>query len=74
MNCAYTVTEEEIEDEGGRHTVFGLAVCTEDGAPLAHLPSLFFSREKAESFSRLCERLALSPRHLLEVADDLLAE
>ena len=74
MNCNYSVREETVSDENGNHTAFGIEAYTEDGVRLLYLPSLFFAREKAECFRDLCNRLSLSPRHLQEVADDILAE
>ena len=74
MSCEYTVTEERIRDEAGEHIAFGIVLRSEEGVNIARLPSLFFSRRKAECFSALCNRLSLSPRHLTEVAEDILAE
>lgn len=74
MSNVYKVTEELICDEGGEHRAFGIQLQTEDGESIAYLPSLFFDRQRAECFTELCNRLALSPRHLSEIADDILAE
>lgn len=74
MNCEYLIREETHRDERGEHTAFGIEVRAESGACLSYLPSLFFVREKAESFRDLCNRLSLSPEHLFEIAEDILAE
>ncbi len=74
MDCLYALKEEVIETDEKRARAFGVEVYDSEGELLARLPSLFFSRERAEGFVSLCNRLALSPSHLFEVADDILAE
>ena len=73
MSCLYIVKEEVVLCEGAPCVTYGIeAVC--DGAVVARLPSLFVSRMRAERLAALANRLRLSPSHLSEVAEDILAE
>lgn len=75
MELRYLVTEElERTSDGEEKRMFGILLTGEEGEALARLPSLFGSRERAEQYAELFTRLSLSPTHLHEVADDLLAE
>ncbi len=74
MHYRYTVREEAISCEGARHTAYGILAVCDDGSILAHLPSLFAERTEAEAFAALANRLCLSPCHLFEVAEDILAK
>ena len=74
MKIYYTVEEERIAGEDREHLAFGIAARREDGERIAGVSSLFFDRERAEQFAAVCNRLGLSPRHLDEVAEDILTE
>ena len=74
MSCHYTVREERIVCEGATHTAYGIVAVLEGGAVAAHLPALFADRPRAEALAALCNRLSLSPCHINDVAEDILAK
>ena len=74
MGCQYRVKEEEILYEGEVYPAYGIEAVLEGGAVAAHLPALFADRPRAEALAERCNRLSLSPCHLAEVGEDILAK
>lgn len=80
MNIRYTyrIREDWITDEDGvLHQVYGIEVVEMPTGRLLEqytVADLFTNRERAEALAELCTRLELSPIHLMDVAEDALAE
>ena len=71
----YRVKTDRVWDECGTAVaVYGVAAYTAAGQLLCAVPDLFFDREKAAAFVRLCRVEQPQPAALLELAEDALAE
>ena len=74
MGILYRVkTDREWDECGAAFTVYGVTAYTAAGEILCTVPDLFFDREKAAAFVRLCRSEQPQPWALLEFAEDALA-
>lgn len=75
MTFTYCVRKDTIRDEERKdHTVYGIEAVDSKGEILSSFSDLFFDRQKAESFVRLCNESGLSLIHLSGAVEDALAE
>lgn len=68
----YKLTEDTRSLEGRNYTAYGIAAFSENGEIIAKIDDLTSERDKAELFAKSCERLALSPIHLRDAAEDFI--
>lgn len=75
MFCTYKLTETTVTDGSGTaHAAFGIALYqAESDQPTRVIGGIFTDRAAAEEFISLCNRLELSPDHLDDVIEDVLA-
>ena len=66
----YRIFEEIRESETGEYSAYGVAAFNCAGELITVVPDITVSKNKAEAFAKLCERLGLSPCHLKDVAED----
>ncbi len=65
----YILRSDTVFDEQGiRHTVYGVNVPTEQ----ISVADVFYHKAEAKDFIRKCNELDLSPLHLPDVIDDIL--
>lgn len=57
-----------FDEQGTRHTVYGVNVPTEQ----ISVADVFYHKAEAKDFIRKCNELDLSPLHLPDVIDDIL--
>ena len=75
MHRTYRLTAQRVRDERGvERTVYGVKAEGDAGEPPACFPDVFFDREKAEAFVRLCNEQQPAPVHLRDVVLNALAE
>ena len=65
----YTLRSDTVlDDQGARHTVYGINVPPENMA----VRDVFYRKTEAKAFIKKCNELDLSPLHLPDVLDDIL--
>ena len=75
MNYIYRLNETVVTDEEGiKHTVYGLDVVDESSIILASYIDIFFDQSKAERLVILCNRCHLELCHITDVIEDAIAE
>lgn len=73
MKHTYRVKAEEIcDEEGGSHTVFGIAAVNAQGGTDASFSDVFTDKDEVTRFVDLCNRLELNLIHLSDVVEDVL--
>ena len=75
-SVSYEITEESISCEGASAVTYGIRACRrgEEECPLAEVRDVTPNRARLTEFARVCNALALSPIHLTEAVEDLLAK
>ncbi len=74
MSYTYRLRTDIVEDEeGNSFTVYGIEAVDPAGQILESVPDLFFDRQEAEQFVKLCIEEELCLVHLMDVAEDVLA-
>ena len=75
MYGMYRLKEGSICDEHGiAWTVYGIEAVDEAGEIPFCFPDVFFDREKATAFVRMCNEQQVEPVHLPDVISNALAE
>jgi len=73
MKITYDLRTENVYDEDGAlHTVYGIEAFTNKKAKVTSIADVFFDKQKAEEFIKLCNDLKLSLVHLPDVMEDVL--
>lgn len=76
MNYLYRIRNDVIFDENDEKiTVYGIDVLEtthNEEKTIKSVPDVFCSKSKAVTFIKLCNRLNLSPIHIMDVIDDIL--
>ena len=73
MKITYCLRTDKVFDEDGvLHTVYGIEAFTKSKHKVASVADVFFNKQKAEDFIRLCNELKLSLVHLPDVIEDVL--
>ena len=71
------VVETSWKPEVGNYSTFGVSAWRVDGDAIEkidYVPDVFLSKEKAERFISVCERLELDICHFRDVIEDWLVE
>ena len=75
MLYLYKLREDEVYDEESVvHTAWGVTVSDAHGEVLRSIGDVFLDKKRAEAFVEKCNKSQLSPIHLLDVIEDVLAE
>lgn len=73
MKITYDLRTDSVYDEDGAlHTVYGIEAFTNKKTKVASIADVFFDKQKAEEFIKLCNDLKLSLVHLPDVIEDVL--
>ena len=73
MKTIYRSQQNIISDSGLQAITYGIAVTDENGIPLRTVSDIFGNISDADKFAKLCTELELSPEHLDDVIQDVLA-
>ncbi len=73
MKTIYRSQQNIISDNGIQVISYGIAVTDENGIPLRAVSDIFGNMADADRFAKLCTELELSPEHLDDVIEDILA-
>ena len=68
----YLRTDEIFDEQGEKHTVYGIDAVDENGSVEKSVKDVFFEFERAKKFIDTCNRLDLSIVHLMDVVEDIL--
>ncbi len=75
MQYTYRLRQDTLQDEIGRvQVVYGVEALDPDGKVHCAFPDIFFDREKALSFVRICNEQDVDPIHLQDLVEDALTE
>lgn len=66
----YRLFEETRSADGNEYEAYGVAAFDDSGDLICIAPDITSIKEKALGLARLCEKLQLSPVHLLDIAED----
>lgn len=73
MEIIYTLRIDSVTDEDNcKHNVYGITAIDTFGNILATFEDVFFDKEKAEEFIKLCNEEKLELIHLENVIEDIL--
>lgn len=71
MNTYTLRTDQLIDQQGHRHTVYGIDLIDPDNLSIAQtIPDIFCDLPTAQRFLDLINRLGLSPLHLIDAVSD----
>ena len=65
-------TDVVTDEENHKHTVYGITALDSFGNVLKSAQDIFFDKQKAEEFIKLCNEEKLELIHLQDVIDDIL--
>ena len=75
MRYTYQINQEALRDESGTAwAVYGIEAVDGDGNILFRFSDIFFSRERAEGFVRLCNEQEVELTHIRDIIDNAVAE
>ena len=75
MTYTYCMRKDKVHDERqNEHTTYGIEAIDSDGETVRSFPDVFFDRQRAERFVRICNEGGLSSVHLPDVLEDALVE
>ena len=73
MQVIYTLRTDIVTDEENqRHTVYGIDVLDNFKNVIKTVKDIFFNKQKAENFIKLCNEEKLELVHLQDVIEDIL--
>ena len=72
MKISYKPVKSVITD-GADNITYGISVLDSSGVTLRTVSDIFDNISDADNFAKLCTELELSPEHLDDVIDDVLA-
>lgn len=73
MKITYRLRTDKVCDEKGvLHIVYGIEAFAKNKHKIASVADVFFDKQKAENFIKLCNDLKLSLVHLPDVIEDVL--
>ena len=73
MKITYRLRTDKVFDEDGVfHTVYGIEAFAKSNRKVASVADVFFDKQKAEDFIKLCNDHRLSLIHLPDVIEDVL--
>ncbi len=75
MSYIYYMRADTIYDEDGKpYIVYGIEAINPQGEVLSSFPDVFFDKQKAENFVKLCNDSSLDIIHLSDVVEDSITE
>ncbi len=75
MSYIYYMRTDTIYDEDGKpHIVYGIEAISLQGEVLSSFPDVFFDKQEAENFVKLCNDSGLDIIHLSDVVEDAIVE
>ena len=75
MAYTYRIRKSTVQDEeGNRYTVYGIEAISSEGEVLSGFSDVFFDRQRAEGFVRLCNTGGLALIHCPDAVEDALAD
>ncbi len=74
MNYTLTLRQDSLlDEEGGRHTVYGINIADDQGALLA-FPDISFDKATVEKLMAVCKREQVELCHIKDIIENVIVE